>query len=482
MTSRLVVISNRLADLNKPAAGGLAIALGGVLRSGGGVWLGWSGNIVPYHDENSVACTTVGNVDFLSIDLDEGEHQGYYKNYANGTLWPLLHQRVDIAVFDSSSEKIYRSVNKRFAHALLSVLREDDVIWIHDYHLIPLAEELRAAGVINRIGFFLHTPLPPPATLSVLPNHEWLLSSLFACDLVGFQSNEDRVNFLSYVQIYFGDEAVDGSTVTRRRRTIVGSFPIGIDVDSFQAVAQSPAAQAMCAGMREEYSKRKLLIGVDRLDYSKGIPQRIRSFGEFLHSFREFRRSATLIQIASPSRDDIEAYADIQRELESLCGSINGDFGELDWMPIRYIHKTLNQDELAGLYQAAKVALVTPLRDGMNLVAKEFIAAQNPYRPGVLVLSKFAGAAEQMREALIVNPYDTESTVHAIHRALVMPLHERQERHRALLATIKRYDLHWWCKGFLHALTRPEPKHDYSIKSILKKVLNRIDADSNRIR
>lgn len=479
MAGRLIVVSNRLADFHKPAAGGLAVALSGILRHRGGVWLGWSGKIVNRGKEDAqIIRTAVGNVEYLSIDLNEEEFNGYYKGYANATLWPILHHRVDLAKFDKASEKIYRLMNARFAKVLLTEIQDDDVVWVHDYHLIPLGEELRAAGKLNKVGFFLHTPLPPSAILATLPNNSSLLSSLFSYDLIGFQSQEDKRNFLNYVEWQFGKDSVEGSKVIRRGKSVVGAFPIGIDVCEFQSIAQSKTAQAMRDGMREEYSKRQLVVGVDRLDYSKGIPHRVHSFGEFLHRFPQMQRSATLIQIASPSRGEIETYADIQRELEALCGSVNGDLGELDWMPVRYIHKTLCQEELAGLYQAAKVALVTPLRDGMNLVAKEFVAAQNPYKPGVLVLSRFAGVAEQMPEALIVNPYDTESVAYAIHRALVMPLAERQERHRALLGKIKDNDLHWWCRSFLQRLTQPEFE-SRSIKSVLKNFRARLDPNSN---
>jgi trehalose 6-phosphate synthase len=220
------------------------------------------------------------------------------------------------------------------------------------------------------------------------------------------------------------------------------------------ALTEAPEGREMYERMKREYSRRKLLVGVDRLDYSKGLPQRLRAFREFLARNPDLRSSATLIQIASPSRENVSAYSDILHELETLCGSINGNFGDLDWMPVRYMHRTVSRARLPGLYRASRVALVTPLRDGMNLVAKEFIASQDPENPGVLVLSRFAGAAEQLREALLVNPYDTEGTASAIHLALQMPLEERQARHQALLKTIRRYDVHWWCESFLDTLAR----------------------------
>jgi trehalose 6-phosphate synthase len=238
----------------------------------------------------------------------------------------------------------------------------------------------------------------------------------------------------------------------------VGAYPIGIDVDDFVRLAEANEGLRMFAGMREEYSRRRLLLGVDRLDYSKGLPQRIHAFRQLLACHPENRNSATLIQIAAPSREDLGAYDQLRRQMDGLCGEINGDYGELDWMPVRYIHRNVARKRLPGLYRASHVALVTPLRDGMNLVAKEFIAAQDRADPGMLVLSRFAGAAEQLKEALLVNPYDTQGTAQAIQRALTMPLDERIERHEALLSRIRKFDIRWWSSSFLQALKQVE--HD----------------------
>jgi trehalose 6-phosphate synthase len=293
--------------------------------------------------------------------------------------------------------------------------------------------------------------------LAAIPGHDWLIRALFAYDLVGFQSKADHSHFCAYVQAEAHAQNLgDGRWRAFNRTVHAGAFPIGIDVEEFSALAQSTEGREMHERMRREYSRRKLLVGVDRLDYSKGLPQRMRAFRELLHHYPETHNSATLIQIASPSREDVSAYNDILHELESLCGSINGNYGELDWMPVRYIHRTVARTRLPGLYRASRVALVTPLRDGMNLVAKEFVVAQNPDDPGVLVLSRFAGAAEQLTEALLVNPYDIEGTANAIHLALQMPLQERRERHRALMATIRHQDVHWWCDSFLDALAKAE--------------------------
>jgi len=453
--SRLVVVSNRVADPRKTGAGGLAVALGQALEQSGGLWFGWSGRINENGTpgEGDVHRQQAGAVELVTVDLSREDHDSYYLNYSNGVLWPVFHYRLDLADFDAGGMAGYRRVNQMFAHKLKALLRPDDVIWVHDYHLIPLAAELRAMGCRQRMGFFLHIPLPPPLILAALPAHDWLMRSLFAYDLVGLQSDADVAHFSRYVGTETGADVLGEHEFRAYGKTLqVQAFPIGIDVDEFQALVDGKDAQDMLAQMRAEYARRRLLLGVERLDYSKGLPQRLKAFRHLLQRYPENLGSATLIQIASPSRESVDAYAALRAELDSLSGSINGEHGELDWMPVRYIHRNVARKRLPGLYRAAAVALVTPLRDGMNLVAKEFIAAQDPADPGVLVLSRFAGAAEQLHEALLVNPYDTGQTAETIQRALHMPLAERQQRHRALLERIRAHDVHWWRTAFLSAL------------------------------
>jgi trehalose 6-phosphate synthase len=454
---RLVAVSNRLADPRRTAAGGLAVALGPALNDTGGLWFGWSGRVV----DNSTDPTLLqrphlrqtGNVTLATVDLTHADHDHYYLGYANSVLWPVFHYRLDLAEFRTDFLDGYLRVNRQFAAALKPLLLPDDIVWVHDYHLIPLAQELRALGVTNRIGFFLHIPLPPPLILAALPAHDWLLRSLFAYDLVGLQSQADLSHFSRFVTAEARAEVMPGYRFHAFDRVMhAQAFPIGIDVGEFKQLAASSDAVETFRRTRAEYAKRRLLVGVDRLDYSKGLPQRLQAFQQVLKRYPEHRRSATLIQIASPTRESVEAYAQIRAQLESLCGAINGEFGELDWMPVRYLHRTVARKRLPGLYRASKVGLVTPLRDGMNLVAKEFVLAQDPEDPGVLVLSRFAGAAEQMPQALLVNPYDTPAMADSIERALRMPLAERIERHRLLLEVVERQDVRWWLRGFLAAL------------------------------
>jgi len=458
---RLVVVSNRVGDPRKPAAGGLAVAVGDALAASGGLWFGWSGKVVTHGDSGAMHSQQSGKVTLATLDLNAADHEAYYEGYSNRVLWPVFHYRLDLADFEAGFFEGYQRVNRLFARKLMTLLRPNDVIWVHDYHLIPLAAELRAAGCKQRIGFFLHIPLPPPLILAAIPAHEWLMRSLFAYDLVGLQSEADVEHFSRYVKSEAGAEQLgDDHYRAFDRQVRARAFPIGIDVNEFAALGDTQESMETRDTLREQYAKRQLLIGVDRLDYSKGLPQRLRAFRRLLANYPENLKSATLIQVATPTREGLHAYADIRHELEGLSGEINGEFGELDWMPVRYIHRTLARRRLPGLYRAGRVALVTPLRDGMNLVAKEFIAAQDPQDPGVLVLSRFAGAAEQLREALLVNPYDTGATADAVQRALRMPLGERRQRHQALLSRIREHDVHWWRLSFLRALEEAERATD----------------------
>ncbi len=455
MSGRLVVVSNRTSDPRKPTAGGLAVALGDALSGTDSLWFGWSGRIT--ETSGNLQQRQIGRLRLATVDLDQADHDSYYLAHSNEALWPAFHSRLDLAKFDPSAQAGYERVNKLFAATLAPLLRPDDVIWVHDYHLIPLAEELRELGCAQRIGFFLHIPLPPPSQMTAIPGHEALMRAMFAYDLIGLQTQSDVQHFTHYVIEEAGARALsapaDGQRFAAFRREVsVRAFPIGIDVASFQQMLTQREAQETMLMLEQQYAHRRLLIGVDRLDYSKGLPRRFRAFLELLDKYPANRMSATLIQIASPTREVLHAYADIRRELEGLAGAINGEYGELDWMPVRYLHRTFARKRLPGVYRKAKVALVTPLRDGMNLVAKEYVAVQDADDPGVLVLSRFAGAAETMVEALIVNPYDIPGTAKTIDRALHMPLAERRDRHAALLAGITRDDATNWRNSFLDAL------------------------------
>jgi trehalose 6-phosphate synthase len=452
--SRLIVISNRVAvatgELSK-ASGGLAMALTAALRDCGGLWFGWSGKRtdaftghIDFNREDGVTTAT--------IDLEDQDIEEYYNGYANRTLWPLFHYRIDLAEFERDFAGGYQRANVRFAETVLPLIEGDDAVWVQDYHMIPLGEELRRRGCRNRLGFFLHIPWPPPRLLATLPEARELVRSMFAYDIIGFQTDEWLQSFCGYVEEELGVE-VDGNVIRiDGAETRLVSYPIGIDAAEFEALVDSPAAIETAARMRESANGRVMIVGVDRLDYSKGVEERFRGYERFLSEHPEERKEVFLLQIAPTSRGSVESYRRIRETLEGLSGRINGEHADLDWVPIRYVNRNYRREELAGAYRAAKIALVTPLRDGMNLVAKEFVAAQDPEDPGVLILSRFAGAAEQLGEALLVNPHSAEEISDSIRIALRMPIEERVSRWRAMKAKVDEEDVHWWRKRFTDAL------------------------------
>ena len=451
---RLVVVSNRVNDLSNPAqAGGLAVGIADALKDRGGLWFGWDGEIVRPKTRVPPKIQEVDGVTIVTLPMTRKDYADYYAGFNNSVLWPLMHYRLDLVEFKPAFARGYRRVNSKFAAALSPLLKRDDIIWIHDYHLIPLASELRKHGHQQTMGFFLHIPFPPPEILSAVPQHDWLVRSLFDYDLVGFQTRTDLGNFRHYVEKHLGGVighhdrlTIDGAS------TRAGSFPIGIDVDTFAAMAHTPEADEQVSLLRQRTLARNQIIGVDRLDYSKGLPGRLQAFRRLLELYPENLKTVTFMQIAAPTREDIEAYADIRGELESLSGSINGQFADFDWTPLRYIHRAIPRTTLAALFRACQVGFVSPQRDGMNLVAKEYVAAQDDDDPGVLVLSKFAGAAEELTEALIVNPYDIDEMAESLQKALTMPLDERQARHLWLLKQVREHDALHWQTSFLEAL------------------------------
>jgi trehalose 6-phosphate synthase len=469
--ARLIVVSNRVSIPSSggaPRAGGLEVALAPVLKNIPSVWFGWSGNVV---EAGKVVTQRIdqGRHAYVVTDLSEEDYQEYYNGFANRVLWPVLHYRIDLTEFTRRDLTGYFRVNRHFARELSQILEPDDFVWIHDYHLIPIAEELRQQGHANRIGFFLHVPFPAPEVMTVLPNHERLLPSLLHYDLVGFQTETDVGNFVRYlVSEHRGTspafEATENQIVFTggNRQTRIGSFPVGLDVDEFQRRARRAVQSSFVREVVESLGEKELVIGVDRLDYSKGLVQRMDAFERFYELHAEWRAKVTYLQIAPPSRSEIPEYSELEQAVGGAAGRINGKYGEVAWTPIRYLNRTYSRSALAGLYRKARAALVTPLRDGMNLVAKEYVGAQDSDNPGVLILSRFAGAAAECRQALLVNPYDAESVAAAIARALNMPLAERRERHGAMLATLARNGSTVWSTHFLESLGATqllEPPH-----------------------
>jgi trehalose 6-phosphate synthase len=441
--ARVVLVSNRVVDVRKATqAGGVGVALADLLRSRNVLWFGWNGGtsetVSDVRHEGRIA----------TVPLTPAEYEGYYLGYANSVLWPVLHNRLDLAKFEAGYFQQYHDVNKRLAAQLQPMLRPDDVIWVHDYHLIPFAAELRRMGVGNPIGFFLHIPFPPWQTFMAIPEHQSLARDLSAYDLVGLQTELDVANLL----MYFSNGALgrivpDGRVRVFDRLVSIASFPIGIRSADFATAKRT-------GGLVQARAPVDRIVGIDRLDYTKGLPQKFKAFGRFLDKYPQYLRKVVLTQIAPPTRESVEAYSDIRQELEMLAGSINGKFGELDWVPIHYIHRSTQRRRLGDIYRSSRICMVTPLRDGMNLVAKEYVAAQDPDDPGVLVLSQFAGAAEELGKALIVNPYNIEEIADTTRIALEMGLPERRERHAALLEAVQKQSAAAWSQSFLAALER----------------------------
>lgn len=457
---RLIVVSNRVALPKETRAGGLASALSGALAERGGLWVGWSGNVVGDDRARSLRTDRAGNIEYALIDLTRSEYEHYYLGFANRTLWPLLHFRPSLLEYRRADFEGYRAVNRLFAEHVARLVRDDDIVWVHDYHLIPLAAELRKLGVGARIGFFLHIPLPPAALLTMLPHHEHLFPELGSYDLIGLQNARDRDALLEYFRAEMQAKTRANGDVQLRdgRRLRVLPFPVAIDTLEVARQARRAVASAATQRLVKSLEHRALAIGVDRLDYSKGIPQRFEAFAHFLSQHPEWRSRISFLQIAPPSREEVPEYRELRSRLERLAGATNGRYAEPDWMPIRYVNRSFNQATLAGFYRAADIAVVTPLRDGMNLVAKEFVAAQDADDPGVLILSSFAGAADELRQAIIINPFDADDIAESFVAALEMPLAERRERWQAMFDYLVRNDVVAWRTRYLDALAEDAPR------------------------
>jgi trehalose 6-phosphate synthase len=455
--SRLVVISNRVPVPEKGGiapAGGLAVALQAALEERGGIWMGWSGKSSGDREPEPLTIKTQGKISYALTDLTDTDVEEYYHGFANRVLWPICHYRLDLAEYGRKEMAGYFRVNRFFAHRVAPLIEPDDIIWVHDYHLIPLAAELRQMGLKNRIGFFLHIPWPPADVLFAMPVHEEIMRGLSHYDLVGFQTDHDLENFAGCLKREnMGGALGDGRYSAQGRIFKGGFYSIGIETAAFAEFAKRAAGQSMVRKARQSIEGRDLIIGVDRLDYSKGITQRIDAFERFVTANPAHQGRVTYLQITPKSRSEVPEYEAMQRMVAEQAGRVNGAIGTVDWVPIRYINRSVGRHILAGLYRLAKVGLVTPLRDGMNLVAKEYVAAQDAEDPGVLVLSRFAGAARELYGALLVNPYDAESTANALARALNMPQDERRERWRGMMNHLLEYDVSRWCRDFLKDLT-----------------------------
>lgn len=441
--SRLILVANRVPDPEErgATAGGLAVALSDALAKRDAIWFGWSGETAAETATTPIE-TTRGRVTYATLDLGEEDYRHYYQGFANAALWPVLHYRLGVARFDRADWAGYRRVNTAFAAALAPLLQADDTVWVHDFHFFPLGAELRALGCRQRIGFFLHVPVPPRGVFLALPVAAALLETMGAYDAIGVQTEEDAENLRGCLI----------SAGQAKAALRVGAFPIGIDAEGFTRLATRRAGTKEAAQLRASLAGRALAIGSDRLDYSKGLPQRVAAFGKLLGRFPQHRGKVSFLQVTPVSRGDVAEYRALRRELDESVGRINGQYAEPDWAPIRYITRAVARPTLAAYMRIARVGLVTPLRDGMNLVAKEYVAAQDPVDPGVLVLSRFAGAAVELDGALLVNPMDADDIAEAMDAALTMPLDERLDRWTRMDRAVRTTTAAAWCRNFLNAL------------------------------
>jgi trehalose 6-phosphate synthase len=451
----LVVVSNRVArgKTSEPMTGGLAAALLPVVENSGAIWVGSSGRVRDTMQKEPFAeVEALGSGALAMLDLPAAHYGGFYEGFANSALWPALHSRSDLIRASQEDYLSYREVNAFVARALLRFNKKDSAFWVQDYHFLALGAELRDLGVTAPVGFFLHTPWPASSIAEAVPHHRELIEAMLAYDLIGFQTEEDCANFTEYVRTIPGLKVRDDIVLSRYGRTRLAVFPIGIDPEKFASAAAKAIMHPDVSRLRRSLNGERLAIGVDRLDYSKGLVNRIRAFDRMWEMQPALARTVSLLQIATPSRGSIEAYGKLQSEVAKLVSDVNGRHGEVDWTPIRYLNKGYSQSVLAGLYRTAQVGVVTPLNDGMNLVAKEYVAAQNPADPGVLVLSKFAGAANELDAALLVNPHDIDGMAQAIATALSMPLTERRMRYEAMMEKLRNHTIQQWFAEFTEAL------------------------------
>ena len=461
---KLIIASNRLpfvlerdGDTWKliPGSGGLVTAMAPVLRDRGGIWIGWPGiaGTVDISDQLELASTSAG-FDMKPVYLEEEDVNQYYIGLSNEVLWPLFHDLQSFCNFDPSYWQAYLDINARFAGVISDNAGPDDFIWVHDYHLLATASELKKLGTHTSIGLFLHIPFPPLDIFAKLPWRTEILDSMLAYDILGFQTLRDRRNFLQCLRTFIHDISIEGKgqVLTARsgdRSIRIGHFPISIDYNEFSHMAESREVADAAWYIHEDIPKGKIVLGVDRLDYTKGIPYRLRAFENFLEKHPELHRKITLLQVVVPSRRNIPVYEDLKIEIERMVGDINGRFTRSGWVPIHYIFRSLSRPELLAYYRTAEIALITPLKDGMNLVAKEYCAS-NIEQSGVLILSEFAGAAPQMKKgAILVNPYNIEEVSGAIFEAWSMDLRERRTRMKKLQSSVAKNDIYWWVNSFL---------------------------------
>jgi trehalose 6-phosphate synthase/phosphatase len=477
--SRTIIISNRLPTKAQrtsdglafqPSEGGLATGLGSIYRADGNVWVGWPGLEVVDPAEQAQVTEQLAADSMAPVFLTEAEIHDFYEGFSNGTLWPTFHYFSELATYEPTHWQAYQAVNEKFCAAVLALAGPDDTIWVHDYQLLLLPEMLRQARPEATIGFFLHIPFPSYELLRVLPWGAELLRGMLGADLIGFHTYDYLHHFLSAVGHLLGLPTHNGQVETPTRTVLVDAFPMGIDYARYAETAASEAAQAHEQAYRAALGSARTVLSIDRLDYTKGIAQRLRAFELLLRRHPEWQGRVSLLMVVVPSRDQVAQYAALKEEIDELVGRLNAQFGTIAWTPIQYFYRSFPFEELVGLYRLADVALVTPVRDGMNLVAKEFVASK-VNGPGVLVLSERAGAAQELADALLINPTDTGQLADALHEALTMPPDEQLTRLAHLRELVQHYDVFAWTELFMNRL-------QYSKIKQLTLATDKLDAEA----
>ena len=457
---RLIIVSNRLPITVQrrksgvrveKSVGGLATGLKGPHERSGGYWIGWPGDLDALENEDLFEVRRqMHEMRAVPVTIQKDEAQTFYEEISNGVLWPLVHDRLDRLPMDLGGWDTYERVNERFADVVAGLYQPGDMIWVHDYQLLRLPALLRRRLPRARIGFFLHVPFPNPEVFLVLPVRKWLVEGMLGADVIGFHTRRYRGHFTGVLRRMLGLEMDADSCVRYEGRAVhLGIFPMGVDARDISTRASERNVSYKV--LEHKAHPGKLLLGIDRLDYSKGMPRRVAAFERLLQDHAELRGHVRLVQLAVPSRGGVAAYKKFRKELELMVSRVNGRFATPSWTPIQYLHRSVDDEDLFALYRAADVMLVTPLRDGMNLVSKEFVAARSD-EGGVLILSEFAGAADELTDALIVNPYDIEGVANAMQQALTMDGTERRRRMRALRERVMQHDVHAWAASFMTAL------------------------------
>lgn len=483
--SKTIIVSNRLPiSLRhrngrfefKPSAGGLATGLGSIYKEGENIWIGWPGNTVDDPEQRAEIILELHDLKMAPVFLSKEDVEEFYEGFSNETLWPAFHYFTQYMVYNPEHWEAYVRVNQKFCDAILKKAGPDDTIWIHDYQLLLLPQMLREVLPNATIAFFQHIPFPSYEIIRMIPWRKELLEGVCGADLIGFHTYDDMRHFLSAVGRITGLSSESGYIQAENRIINVDSFPMGIDYDKFAKQAKSKRTLRFVEEFGKQVEDQKLLLTIDRLDYSKGIPQRIQAFNQLLEQHKELHGKVSMIMIVVPSRDKVQSYKELKEEIDLLVGRINSEYSTLNWVPVHYFYRSFPFEELSAFYNMSDIALVTPLRDGMNLVCKEFVASKTD-QTGVLILSEMAGASKELQDAILVNPNDRQGVVDAIFNALSMPLDEQKFRMSSMQESLKKYDVFQWVKVFMGRLDHVKKKQEeLTSKDVDAKVMNEIQA------